>query len=111
MPLGESRCAVAHRVKGIFGTILRDAAIDRSDRVTNFVVVSHGVTIRCCGMQWMHYPWEWCEQEKEKNPLNCSVQFIEGKEGSGYEDGLFFAGFARQERSEQERRENGHVGE
>jgi 2,3-bisphosphoglycerate-dependent phosphoglycerate mutase len=77
MPLGESRCDVADRVKGVFGTILRDASIDRPIPVTDFIVVSHGVTIRCFGMQWMHYPWEW--YEREKNPWNCSIQLIEGR--------------------------------
>jgi broad specificity phosphatase PhoE len=55
MPLGESRCNVADRVKGVFGTILRDASSDRSDPITDFIIVSHGVTIRCFRMQWMHY--------------------------------------------------------
>jgi broad specificity phosphatase PhoE len=54
MPLGESRCQVAERVKGVFGTILRDSAADRERPITDFVVVSHGVTIRCFRMQWMH---------------------------------------------------------
>jgi broad specificity phosphatase PhoE len=107
MPLGESRCNVADRIKGVFGTILRDAAIDRPERVSDFIVVSHGVTIRCFRMQWMHYPWEWCEQEK--NPRNCSVQVIEGH-ASGYMDRLVFDGFEGAKRSLQTRREEGHVG-
>src|SRR5262249_14972901 len=43
MPLGESRCNVADRVKGVFGTILRDASPDRPNPITDFVIVSHGV--------------------------------------------------------------------
>lgn len=108
MPLGESRCAVADRVKGVFGTILRDASENRLDRVNDFIVVSHGLTIRCFRMQWMHYPWEWCE--REKNPFNCSVQLIEGQEGARYTDRLIFEGFAQAKRSRQHRREEGHVG-
>jgi Histidine phosphatase superfamily (branch 1) len=52
-----------------------DASLERSNPVGSFIVVSHGVTIRCFRMQWMHYPWEW--YEREKNPRNCSIQLIE----------------------------------
>jgi 2,3-bisphosphoglycerate-dependent phosphoglycerate mutase len=108
MPLGESRAHVADRVKGVFGTILRDASPDRTNPISTFIVVSHGVTIRCFRMQWMHYPWEWCEHEK--NPLNCSIQLLEGRVGSGYVDRLVFPGFAHARESPQARREEGHVG-
>jgi 2,3-bisphosphoglycerate-dependent phosphoglycerate mutase len=107
MPLGESRCNVADRIKGVFGTILRDASIGRTDPIPDFIIVSHGVTIRAFRMQWMHYPWEWCE--KEKNPRNCSVQLIEGH-ASGYADRLVFDGFEVAKASLQTRREEGHVG-
>jgi Histidine phosphatase superfamily (branch 1) len=66
MPLGESRVHVADRIKGVFGTILRDASPERSNPVGSFIIVSHGVTIRCFRMRWMHYPWKW--HEREKNP-------------------------------------------
>ncbi|MGA2127065.1 MAG: hypothetical protein ABSG76_13030 [Xanthobacteraceae bacterium] len=33
MPLGESRVHVADRVKGVFGTILRDASPERSSPI------------------------------------------------------------------------------
>ena len=108
MPLGESRVDVADRVKGVFGTILRDATLDRSDPVDTFIILSHGVTIRCFRMQWMHYPWEW--YESEKNPKNCSIQLIEGRAGSGYTDKLVFEGFEHARESPQSRREEGHVG-
>ncbi len=108
MPLGESRCNVADRIKGVFGTILRDASDDRTDPIFDFIIVSHGVTIRCFRMQWMHYSWEWYEQEK--NPKNCSAQLIEGHAG-GYTDRLVFAGFKGAKASLQTRREEGHVGE
>ena len=84
MPLGESRVHVADRIKGVFGTILRDASPERSNPVGSFIIVSHGVTIRCFRMRWMHYPWKW--HEREKNPRNCSIQLIEGRAGSGYSD-------------------------
>jgi broad specificity phosphatase PhoE len=108
MPLGESRVDVADRVKGVFGTILRDASLDRKNPVDTFIVVSHGVTIRCFRMQWMHYPWEW--YEREKNPNNCSIQLIEGRAGSGYTDRLAFEGFEQRRDTPQARREEGHVG-
>lgn len=108
MPLGESRCNVADRVKGVFGTILRDASGDRSDPLTDFIVVSHGVTIRCFRMQWMQYPWEWYEQER--NPANCAVQLIAGRAGAGYSERLVFEGFRTKQLSQQTRREEGHVG-
>jgi 2,3-bisphosphoglycerate-dependent phosphoglycerate mutase len=108
MPLGESRCSVADRVKGIFGTILRDASPDRTDPISDFVIVSHGVTIRCFRMQWMHYPWEWYDHQM--NPGNCSVQLIEGRAGGGYDDRLVFEGFKPRRITLQQRREEGHVG-
>ena len=108
MPLGESRVHVADRVKGVFGTILRDASPDRTDPIGSFIVVSHGVTIRCFRMQWMHYPWEW--YEREKNPFNCSVQLIEGRAGSGYTDSPVFDGFTHAHATPQARREEGRVG-
>jgi 2,3-bisphosphoglycerate-dependent phosphoglycerate mutase len=108
MPLGESRCNVADRVKGVFGTILRDASPDRPHPILDFVIVSHGVTIRCFRMQWMHHSFEW--YEKEKNPPNCSVQLIEGRAGGGYDDRRIFDGFGETKPSQQHRREEGHVG-
>jgi broad specificity phosphatase PhoE len=107
MPMGESRCQVADRVKAAFGTILRDAAPDRPNPIDDFVVVSHGVTIRCFRLQWMHYGWEWYEQQK--NARNCSVQLIEGRPGGGYTDRLVFEGF-RSAETRQTRREEGAVG-
>ncbi|MFI4997742.1 MAG: histidine phosphatase family protein [Hyphomicrobiales bacterium] len=108
MPLGESHCNVADRVKGVFGTILRYASPDRPHPVLDFVIVSHGVTVRCFRMQWMHYSWEW--YEREKNPLNCSVQLIESRQDGGYDDRRVFDGFAQTKRTLQHRREEGHVG-
>src|SRR3546814_18371528 len=55
MPMGESRAQVADRVKGVFGTILRDADPNRDDPVHNFIIERHGVTIRASILQWMHF--------------------------------------------------------
>jgi 2,3-bisphosphoglycerate-dependent phosphoglycerate mutase len=107
MPQGESRCQVAERVKGVFGTVLRDAS-NGIDAIRDFVVVTHGVTLRCFRMQWMHYPWEWFEAQK--NPRNASIQLIEGAPGQGYTDSLLYKGFRSVYRSWQSRREEGAVG-
>jgi hypothetical protein len=73
------------------------------------VIVSHGVTIRGFRMQWMHYPWEWFE--RERNPQNCSAQLIEGRAAGGYSDRLVFEGFGIAKPTLQERREEGQVGQ
>lgn len=84
MPLGESRFAVALRVKSMFGSIKRD---EEQDGINDIVVVAHGVSIRAFVMQWCHKTVEWFEEEK--NPYNCSVRLIEGCEDKGY----IFKGF------------------
>jgi 2,3-bisphosphoglycerate-dependent phosphoglycerate mutase len=115
MPMGESRIQVGDRVKsGTFGTILRDAEIRADDEETgrrpilDFVVVSHGVTIRQFRHRWMHYPWEWAE--KEPNPGNCAIQLLQGRSGRGWKDTELFEGFphVRGDKA-QERREDGSV--
>jgi 2,3-bisphosphoglycerate-dependent phosphoglycerate mutase len=125
MPMGESRIQVGDRVKsGTFGTILRDAAqrdmsvlkealAIRADPLSHgpiqdFVIVSHGVTIRQFRHRWMHYPWQWVEAEP--NPGNCSIQVIENTDGEGYRDWNLFEGFRHVRGHEkQEEREEGHV--
>jgi 2,3-bisphosphoglycerate-dependent phosphoglycerate mutase len=82
MPLGESRAQVADRVKGVFGTIIRDntpkpaVGIMPGFRIKNFIIVSHGVTLRAFQMQWMHKTPEWYSEQK--NPNNASVSLIQG---------------------------------
>lgn len=123
MPMGESRIQVGDRVKSVFGTILRDAT-PRPDvdgvsyhegmpltrgPITDFVVVSHGVTIRQFIQRWMHHPWEWAEAEA--NPGNCAIRLIEGASGQGYVETTVFEGFkhVRKGREQQEQREEGVV--
>lgn len=72
MPLGESRCMVAERVKPFFGTLIRDA---ETKDVQTVVVVSHGVTVRAFQMQWLHLSPEWFEASR--NPKNCSVHLLD----------------------------------
>lgn len=107
MPMGESRAQVADRVKGVFGTILRDADPDRDNPVQNFIIVSHGVTIRAFILQWMHHPFEW--YGRQTNPDNCSVNLISSDGTEPYEHRLIFSGFAHRRASPQDIRENGKI--
>lgn len=107
MPMGESRAEVADRVKSVFGTILRDAEPSRSDPIHNFIIVSHGVTIRAFIMQWLHYSPEW--YNAEANPKNCSVTVIESDGVRPYELSRPFVGFERHEKSAQDRREENGI--
>lgn len=96
MPMGESRAQVADRVKGVFGTIIRDnrADVDRIP-IKNFIIVSHGVTLRAFIMQWMHLSPEWYEEQR--NPANASVSLIKGFQPEvgerPYKTDMIFAGF------------------
>lgn len=88
MPLGESRCQVAERVKPFFGTLVRDA---ETKDVQTVVVVSHGVTMRAFTMQWLHLTPEWFETAK--NPQNCSVYLLQRDEsGRNQDKGCIYAG-------------------
>lgn len=107
MPMGESRAQVADRVKGVFGTILRDADPDRADPVQNFIIVSHGVTIRTFIMQWLHHEFEW--YARQTNPDNCSVNLISSNGKSPYEHRLVFPGFRHKRTTAQDVRENGNL--
>lgn len=82
-PGGESRFDVAMRVRPFFGTLHRDAERENNS-IDTVAIISHGVTIRAMKMQWLHYPYEWFEDEP--NPPNCSIQFIEYEDGKGYVD-------------------------
>lgn len=108
MPLGESRAMVADRVRATFGTILRDLSGTSSPPVTDMIVVTHGVTGRCFRMGWFNRPWEWCENEP--NPGNCAITTIEGEQGRGWTETETFKGYVHRRPSEQDRREEGHVG-
>lgn len=124
MPMGESRIQVGDRVKSVFGTILRDSQDRRLDTPENeeerlaaplttgpildFVIVSHGVTIRQFVHRWMHHPWE--QVEAEPNPANCSIQLIERSLNGSYSHCHLFDGFRHVRGHEkQERREDGHA--
>ncbi len=105
MPLGESRIQVADRVKSVFGTILRDADPARTNPIRNFIIVSHGMTLRAFVMQWLHLPAEWYEQEP--NPKNASVMIIESDGVNPYELKYAFPGFERTATAQDEREDHG----
>jgi 2,3-bisphosphoglycerate-dependent phosphoglycerate mutase len=103
MPMGESRVQVADRVKGVFGTILRDVS-KNDNAVQNFIIVSHGVTLRTFIMQWMHYTPEWYDDQS--NPHNASVSLITSDGRSPYRLSSVFEGFKKHV-TKQEVREEG----
>lgn len=107
MPLGESRVQVADRVKGVFGTIIRDnRERENGWRIRNFVIVSHGVTIRAFIMQWLHLTPEW--YQAQHNPANASVLMISSDGSAPYRLTTLFEGFPHQP-SKQDMREEGTV--
>ena len=108
MPMGESRARVSDRVRTCFGSILRDMSGRDSPPVTDMIIVSHGVTIRCFRLAFMHRPWEWCE--RKPNPANCSILTIEGETGRGWKEYQTFEGFPHPGHTLQKLREEGHVG-
>lgn len=88
MPMGESRCDVAERVKPFFSTLFRDAA---SKGIKTVVIVGHGVTNRAFAMQWLHLTPEWLESER--NPKNCSIRFIQrDQNGHNRDRGYIYSG-------------------
>lgn len=104
MPMGESRIEVADRVKaGVFGTIIRD----NEAGIQNFIIVSHGVTLRTFEMQWMHQSVEWYEQQR--NPWNASIRRIWSDGVMPYQAETVFEGFPYDGKSKQDVREEGHV--
>lgn len=105
MPMGESRAQVADRVKGVFGTIIRDNLA--ADPIKNFIIVSHGVTLRAFQMQWLHETPEWYDQQT--NPYNASVTRIWSDADEGYQVERLFEGFPHA-RDKQLAREEGKVG-
>lgn len=79
IPLGESRFDVCMRVSQSFGTIHRD--VSRCN-IRNFVIVSHGTTLRAFMMMWLRLLPEWFEEEP--NPTNASVRVIDDYQDEGY---------------------------
>jgi len=70
-PLGESRFDVCRRALEFLGTLHRLAA----SGYTDFIIVTHGVTLRAFRMVWCRYSPEWLEVSK--NPNNASIYLID----------------------------------
>lgn len=79
IPLGESRFDVCMRVSQCFGTIHRD--VSRCN-IRNFVIVSHGTSLRAFMMMWLRLLPEWFEEEP--NPNNASIRIIDDYQDEGY---------------------------
>ena len=79
IPLGESRFDVCMRVSQCFGTIHRD--VSRCN-IRNFVIVSHGTSLRAFMMMWLRLLPEWFEEEP--NPTNASIRIIDDYQDEGY---------------------------
>lgn len=107
MPLGESRAQVADRVKGVFGTLIRDnRERENGFRIRNFILVSHGVTVRAFAMQWLHKTPEWFQSQP--NPANASVTLISSDGVGPYQMSQLFEGFPWRG-TKQDQREEGVV--
>lgn len=79
IPLGESRFDVCMRVSQSFGTIHRDVS---RDNIRNFIIVSHGTSLRAFMMMWLRLLPEWFEEEP--NPSNASIRVIDDYQDEGY---------------------------
>jgi len=107
MPLGESRVQVADRVKGVFGTIIRDnRERENGWRIRNFIIISHGVTVRAFIQQWLHLTPEWFQAQP--NPANASVALISSDGVEPYRLSTLFEGFPHRP-TKQDIREEGVV--
>jgi Fructose-2,6-bisphosphatase len=78
-PMGENPLDVAVRVKSFFSTIMRDY---NKHGIDTLIIITHGVTLRVFTMEWLHYAYEWYEEER--NPKNGAVRLIESREDKGY---------------------------
>lgn len=79
LPLGESPYDVAIRIQQFMGTIQRDFS---KHKVNTLFIFTHGTTLRCFLLRWFHYTPEW--YQKEKNPKNCWIRFINESKDEGY---------------------------
>jgi broad specificity phosphatase PhoE len=91
----------------VFGTLIRDnRERENGWRIKNFIIVSHGVTIRAFIMQWLHLTPEW--YQAQRNPANASVVMISSDGESPYALTTLFEGFPHRP-TEQDKREEGIV--
>lgn len=79
LPMGESPFDVAIRIHQFMGTIYRDY---EKHGVDTIFVFTHGTTLRTFLLRWFHYSPEWYHDER--NPKNCWIREIDGKNDCGY---------------------------
>jgi len=92
MPLGESRFDVCKRIYDSFDYLHRD---NEKHNIEDVIIVTHGITFRAFVMMWLNLTPEWFE--KEPNPDNCAVRFLEDQEDRGY----IFRGFQEKKNASQ----------
>jgi broad specificity phosphatase PhoE len=87
-PMGESAFDVSCRLRQFNGTLNRDD----DEGIRDHIIVCHGSVSRLFVMTWLHYKYEWFEEER--NPGNCSIRLIDNAGQSGYVDkGYIFGGW------------------
>ena len=78
-PFGESDADVTMRVSHVIGTIMRDV---RKSGILDFIVVSHGLTMRAFAKDFLHKNTTWIDETD--NPKNCEIWLIAGNREQGY---------------------------
>jgi len=87
-PMGESAFDVCCRLRQFNGTLNRD----EEQGIQDHIIVCHGTVSRLFTMTWLHYRYEWFEEER--GPGNCSIRLIDNASGNGYKDrGYVFGGW------------------
>jgi broad specificity phosphatase PhoE len=69
MPYGESGADVYDRMSTFLETLYRD--FKKDDYPENVFIVTHGLTIKCFLMRWLHWSVE--EFDYYKTPHNCEI--------------------------------------
>ena len=77
-PGGETRAEVSERCKIIFNNIHRA----HEQGVSDFIIVTHGVTLRAFMKEWLRIRHE--DMASESNPGNCDVRYINAMSDLGY---------------------------
>lgn len=80
IPSGESGAEVYDRLSTFLETLHRD--FSEPNYPVSTIIVSHGLTIRCFLMRWLH--WGVREFEQMKSPLNCEILTLELQDNDRY---------------------------
>lgn len=89
LPQGESPFDVALRTRQFIETLFRDYKSGKE----NFIIVSHGTTIRSFLLSFFHYSPEWFN--KEPNMLNCSIRLVEKENGKNIDKNYIYGGYKK----------------